>query len=150
MKRFRFRLEPLLRLRAHREQEWLNKLAEAAGHCVRVNRNLRENSSAASEAFQTDFRKERRVDLSLLMYREQYLARLGIERRRLEEELRERMARKEEVQQKYLEVSRDRKILDKLKERRGQEFYRDQKTEEFKAMDDISSSRYVRARLEQG
>jgi len=150
VKRFRFRLERLLELRVYREREWLNKLAEAAGHCVRVNRSLRENSGAASAAFEVGFREERRVDLSLLMYREQYLARLGLERRRLEQELRERLARKEEVQKQYLEVSRDRKVLDKLKERKEREFNREQRKEDFKEMDDISSSRYVRGRLEQG
>jgi flagellar FliJ protein len=149
VKRFRFRLERLLELRAHREREWLNKLAEAAGHCVRVKRSLNENASAADAAFGTAFRGETRVDLSLLMYREQYLTRLGVERRHLEEELQQRLVRKEEVQKKYLEVSRDRKVLDKLKERREREFYQEQKREEFKAMDDISSSRYVRARLDQ-
>jgi flagellar FliJ protein len=150
VKRFRFRLERLLELRAHREREALNKLAEAAGHCVRVSRNLKENASAATAAFWTGDREERRVDLSLLMYREQYLSRLGFERRRLEEELQERLARKEEVQKRYLEVSRDRKVLDKLKERREREFERAQKQEEFKAMDDVSSSRYARARVEDG
>jgi flagellar FliJ protein len=150
VKRFRFRLERVLELRAHREREWLNKLAEAAGHCVRVKRSLLDNSSAAEAAFGTTFREQTRVDLSLLMYREQYLARLGMERRRLEEELQERLARKDEVQKRYLEVSKERKVLDKLKERREREFYREQRQEEFKATDDVSSSRYVRARLEQG
>jgi flagellar FliJ protein len=149
VKRFHFRLERLLELRAYREREWLAKLAEAAGHCVRVNRSLRQNSDATAAAFGSDFREGLEVDLSLLMYREQYLARLGVERRHLEDELQRRLARKDEVQKRYLEISRDRKILDKLKERREREFYREQRQEEFKVMDDANGSRYVRARLEQ-
>ena len=149
MKRFRFRLERLLELRAHREREWLLRLAEAAGHCVRVSRGLEQNRSAVDSAFDTGLGAGAKVDLALLGYREQYLNRLGVERHRLEEELRQRLARKAEVQQKYLEVSRDRKVLDKLKEHKASEFRREQSREEFKTMDDLSSSGYVRARLEQ-
>jgi flagellar FliJ protein len=90
------------------------------------------------------------VDLSLLAYREQYLNRLGLERRLLEEELQERLARKDEVQATYLEHSRDRKVLDRLKERKAREFYREQRREEFKAMDDANGSRYLRGRLPEG
>jgi flagellar FliJ protein len=152
VKRFHFRLERLLELRAHREREWLARLAEAAGHCVRVQRGLQDNESATGAGFrsvslQEPWSGDTRVDLSLLIYREQYLNRLGVERRLLERELQERLARKDEVQAKYLEHSRDRKILDRLKERREREFYREQRKEEFKAMDDANGSRYLRGKL---
>ena len=150
MKRFHFRLERLLALRAHREKESLARLAEAAGHCVRVRRSLEDNETATGAGFRSGFLENTRVDLSLLVYREQYLNRLGAERRRLEEELQERLARKDEVQATYLEHSRDRKILDRLKERRAREFYREQRKEEFKAMDDANGSRYLRGRLPEG
>jgi flagellar FliJ protein len=150
VKRFHFRLERLLELRAYREREWLARLAEAAGHCVRVRRNLQDNESATGAGFRSGFMEDNRVDLSLLAYREQYLNRLGLERRLLEEELQERLARKDEVQATYLEHSRDRKVLDRLKERKAREFYREQRREEFKAMDDANGSRYLRGRLPEG
>ena len=39
---------------------------------------------------------------------------------------------------------RDKKVLEKLKEKRESEYYRQGKLEEFKAVDDLNSSQFVR------
>ena len=46
----------------------------------------------------------------------------------------------EKVRLKYLEASKERKVLDKLKERRSGEYYDRQRDEEFKTLDDLNSS----------
>jgi flagellar FliJ protein len=158
VKQFHFRLERLLEIRAFRERGWLAKLAEASGHCARVARQLRANTEARQGAFGIDARRGYRqpggygqpggypLDLDLLTYRERYIARLGAEKHRLNEELENRKRQRDEVQKKYLEVSKDRKILDKLKERKAAEYYAHGRREEFKAQDDLSCDRFIRSR----
>ena len=147
MKRFHFRLERILEIRAYRERQWLAKLAAASGICTRLNRKIAENGEASRGAYFIDFKRGEALDLSTLAYRENYINRLGVEqtqlRKRLERELRQRT----EVQKKYQEVSRDKKVLEKLKEKRESDYYARAKLEEFKDADDLNSSRFIRKRL---
>jgi flagellar FliJ protein len=111
---------------------------------VRLNRRLREVASRRQEAFGSPFRAGGGVDLGLFAYRERYLAWLEAQKRRLAEELAAREKTRREVQAKYLEASKERKVLTKLKERRAAEHHRDTRREEFKVQDDITGSRIGR------
>ena len=149
MRRFQFRLERLLELKAYREQEWQNKLAEIMGICIRLARQIKEIVCEADRSFKQRFRGQRaeELDLNLLEYRELYLIRLEKERMKLEGELQEKLCKKEEIQQKFLEASRERKVLDKLKERKQIEYYAKQRLEEFKLLDETNSSQIAREKL---
>jgi flagellar FliJ protein len=146
VRRFHFRLKRLLEIRAFRERQWLAKLAAASGQCIKLSRRIRENGEAARGAFSIDFKRGRQLDLSLLTYREHYISRLGQENRKLEKALEEKMRHRSEVQRKYQEVSRDKKVLEKLKARRESDYYSQARLEQFKAVDDLSSSQFVRKR----
>jgi flagellar FliJ protein len=144
VKRFRFRLERLLELRAHREREALFRLAEATGHCVRLARGIREAEEAGREALRAQRAAVGQVDIELLAYRERYRSWLQERRRRLARELAERQKQRQEEQAKYLQASKERKVLDKLKERRAAEHHREALAEEFGVADDLSSDRFTR------
>jgi len=143
VKRFRFRLERLLELRAHRERQALYRLAEAAGHCVRLARRLQETESERGAAYRSAPAAAGALDLSLFAYRERYLAWLEATRRRLREELARREKERLEVQARYLEASRERKVLEKLKERRAAEHRREARAEEFNVQDDVAASQFL-------
>jgi flagellar FliJ protein len=147
VRRFAFRLERLLELRAHREREALHRLAEATGQCVRLARRLQETASRRGEAYRSVPSASGSLDLGLFAYRERYLAWLEATRRRLTEELARREQERLAVQQAYLEASRKRKVLEKLKERRAVEHYREERAEEFKVQDDVGASQFVRGRM---
>lgn len=147
MKRFHFRLERLLELRSYRERQWLAKLAAASGHCIRLSQRITEASVAARGAFYTDIKRGRELDLSLLTYREHYINRMNLEQKKLKKELEEKLRRRSEVQKKYQEVSRDKKVLEKLKSKRESEYYAQAKLEEFKIADDLNSSQFIRKSL---
>ena len=144
MKRFHFRLERLLEIRSYRERQWLAKLAAASGLCSRLSRRIAENGEAARGAFYIDTRRGHELDHSLLTYREHYINRLGQEQVKLREELEEKMRQRAQVQSKYQEVSRDKKVLEKLKEKRESDYYSQGKLEEFKEVDDLNSSQFIR------
>ena len=146
MKRFRFRLERLLELRAHREQEALYRLAEATGHCVRLARRIQEIGLERGAAYRSVPAQAGSLDLGLFAYRERYLAWLEATRRRLAEELAGREKKRLEVQARYLEAAREHKVLEKLKERRVAEHRRQARIEEFNVLDDVAASQFLRAR----
>jgi flagellar FliJ protein len=146
VKRFRFRLERLLELRAHREREALYRLAEATGHCVRLARRNQEPVSLRGPAFRSAPGGAGTLDLGLFAYRERYLAWLEATRRRLSEELARREKQRLEVQASYLQAAREHKVLEKLKERRAAEHRRQARIEEFNVLDDVAASQYIRAR----
>jgi len=146
VKRFRFRLERLLELRAHREREALYRLAEATGHCVRLARRIQETVSLRGPAFRSAPGGAGTLDLGLFAYRERYLAWLEATRRRLSEELARREKQRLEVQARYLQAAREHKVLEKLKERRAAEHRRQARIEEFNVLDDVAASQYIRAR----
>ena len=143
MRRFRFRLERLLELRAHREQEALYRLAEATGHCVRLARRIQELGQERGAAYRSVPGQTGSLDLGLFAYRERYLAWLESSRRRLKEELVARESQRLEVQARYLEAAREHKVLEKLKERRAAEHRRLARIEEFNVQDDVTASHRV-------
>jgi len=148
VKRFRFRLERLLELRAHREQEALYRLAEATGHCVRLARRIQELAAQRGPAYRSAPGQTAGldIDLGLFAYRERYLAWLEASRRRLSEELAGREKQRLEVQARYLEAAREHKVLEKLRERRAAEHRRQARIEEFNVLDDVAASQFLRAR----
>jgi flagellar export protein FliJ len=115
-----------------------------------LTRKITETGEAARGAFYIDSRRGSELDLSVLTYKEHYINRLGQEQRKLQKELEEKMRHRGEVQQKYQEVSRDKKVLEKLKSKRETDYYRQGKLEEFKAVDDLNSSRFVRKSQKRG
>jgi flagellar FliJ protein len=145
VRRFRFRLERLLELRAHREQEALYRLAEATGHCVRLARRIQELGQERGAAYRSVPGQAGSLDLGLFAYRERYLAWLEASRRRLKSELAARESQRLEVQARYLQAAREHKVLVKLKERRAAEHRRLARIEEFNVLDDVAASQFLRA-----
>jgi flagellar protein FliJ len=143
MKRFHFRLEKLLAIKKYSEKEWELKLARAAGECIRIEKTMERNIYEKARTL-----KNRRtggtLQLDALMYSELYIRRLAWSNERLREELLRKEVERNTIQKGYLEASKQRKVLDKLKERQEGSFYEKQRTEEMKSTDDMNNSIYVR------
>lgn len=138
MRRFRFKLEKLLELRALHERRAEMLLAERAGRCAILQGRLRDN--AESEAREARLRFAPGRDLEDFRATELYLRRLRLERDRLLAELAAAEVEREAARADFVEKRKAREVLDKLKERRGAEYYRAAEREEIKALDDIASS----------
>jgi flagellar FliJ protein len=150
VRRFRFRLERLLELRVRKEREALYRLAEAAGHCVRLARRIQELGRERGAAYRSVPGGRGPggggpLDLGLFAYRERYLAWLEASRRRLSQELERREKQRREVQARYLEAAKEHKVLEKLKERRAAEHRRLARIEEFNVLDEVAASQFLRA-----
>jgi flagellar FliJ protein len=144
VKNFRFSLEKVLKLRAYREQEAEIELGRAIGDLSRIEYKIKtvaENRCrAAAERFSPGHNA-----LKILSY-ENYISRLDQERDKLLEDAARAELVVEEKRNRYLEASRERKVLDKLREKRAGEYRREMFAEETKELDDISGGKEARLR----
>jgi len=145
MRRFNFRLESLLRIRLHRERVREIELARATGACVLLEARLRELREERMEVQSCSFQGIP-YPVPVLLARNAYGLRLDGEIAAAEKELEKKLQEREEINREYLAASRDRKVLDKLKERRARESREDRLREEGKALDEIAMGLAVRSR----
>jgi len=144
MRRFQFRLERFLELRRWKEREWELKLARALGECLLLEQRIRQIGEEIGASRLAQFTEGRRVDVQGMARRELYVQRLAMERERAQVTLEEKRREMEKVRARYLEASRERKVLDKLKERRSGEYYERQRDEEYRTVDDMNNSAAAR------
>ncbi len=150
MKRFHFRLEKVLGIKKHHEKEWELKLAKATGECIRIENTIQHNLYEKARTLSTR-RLSGEIMMEKLYSSELYMQRLTQHNRNLEQELVQKELERESIQKGYLEASKERKVLDKLKEKQENGFYAKQRVEEMKEIDDMNNSMYVqRQEIEQG
>ncbi|MCL2479323.1 MAG: flagellar export protein FliJ [Treponema sp.] len=138
MKRFSFNLEKVLSLRKFREQETEIELGKAIGVLSEIERNIR---TVAEERMRTgdQFSGNGAIIRAYMMY----TARLDLEKERLLVEAAKAELMVEAARTHYLEASRERKVLDKLKEKRESEYRKVILAEETKALDDQAAGKNI-------
>jgi flagellar FliJ protein len=142
MKRFRFNLEKVLELRKYREHETEIELGRAIGALTTIEKKITaaasEIHSAAGERFLPGNGAAEIIAWDL------YITRLDT----IKEKLLVEAARAEQfVDEKrgvYLEASRDRKVIGKIKEKRETEYRKTALAEETKVLDDVANSNNAR------
>ena len=139
MKKFKFNLERLLRIREHEEREWEIKLGKAVSECVRIENGMTHCRAEIERTLLTRGSIESREADYLSM--EMYKRRMNNEIRSLSAELVEAEKQKESVRETFIEYSKNRKVLSKLKEKREREYYKEQNKIEFNAVDELNNSR---------
>ena len=142
MKRFVFTLERALDLRAHREREAEIALGRAVAAQMEIENRLKTLAHEQVDARGKRFMPENTVDDMRAWDR--YLTRLLQQ----EEELLAEAARAEmetaAARAAYIEASRERKVLDKLKEKQLKAYRKEYLAEEVKMLDDVSSGSRTR------
>ncbi len=144
MKRFRFSLEKVLALRENNEKNWKLKLGEAVSKVNSVKREIKRIESSHREHFR-DFNLAKE-GLEYLQVTELFFKKMDDESRRLNEKLEELTIEREKIQKEYIKASNERKVIEKLKERRESEYYKEQMLSEIKEIDDLTTGSYGRAR----
>ena len=140
MKAFTFGLEKVLNLRQFHEDEAKIELGRAVGALAELESRIRsvavERAKAAEDQFSPG---NTAVEIQQYMY---YLIRLDNTKERLLIEAAQAELKVEEARSVYIEASRERKVLEKLKEKRYKEYRKSLFAEEAKALDDVSRRRY--------
>ena len=142
MKRFNFRLQKVLDLRKHREQEAKTELGRAIGILTKIENDIAINATKHDLAVKERFTGISGSDgaandgsVSMLSW-DTYILRLEQEAERLAEDAARAEEVVEEKRQLYLEASRDLKVMDKLKEKREKEHRKEMYAADTKERDD--------------
>ena len=140
MRRFDFKLEKILKLRENREQEKEIELGKAVGFLsaleLRIKNIAFEKAEAAKNRYSGGLNEIRSYEF--------YILRLDQTKDALLEAAAKAELEVEKAREVYLEASRDRKIISKLKERQEKEYRRMINLEEIKTIDDLSGGAAAR------
>jgi flagellar FliJ protein len=148
MKAFVFNLEKVLELRKYREREAEIELGRAVGTRTEIENHIKALGMERNRAARRQFDPEHTA-LVIINY-EQYLHRIDREVEGLILRAAEAELEVEKARALYIEASRDRKVLDKLKEKRAMDYRKALGREETMTLDDISSGASARKLLNDG
>lgn len=143
MKRFRYRLERFLDLAKYEERQWELRLAEITGICIALKSEISSLQSRKAHAFAS---RSGTVYADDLLSIELFIKNMDQRIAKLEVTLAEKEKKREEIRLGYLEASKKRKVLDRLKEKKAVEYYKEQNRAEVGVIDDINSGTAARAR----
>jgi flagellar FliJ protein len=141
MKRFHFTLQKALDLRAYRERDAEIELGRAVKHLTELTDRLKTLAGERSRAAAGRFAPANSAGDMIAW--ERYITRLDAQK---EELLKEAAAAELTVNEKrgaYLEASRNRKVLDKLRDRRFGEYRALARSEEVKTADDAAAALFM-------
>jgi len=135
MKPFVFRLEKLLNLRKFYEEEAKIELGRAVGVLAEIEGKIRDLAAERVRAAIAQFKPgNSAIEIQQYMY---YLQRLDNARDRLLQEAARAEIKVEKAREAFLEASRERKVLDNLKEKKQKEYHKLKLNDEIKTLDDI-------------
>ncbi|MDR2798358.1 MAG: flagellar export protein FliJ [Treponema sp.] len=139
MKRFHFGLQKVLVLREYREQETKLELGRAIGALTQIEQRIQD---LAAERIRIGHEQcsTGRGTAEIVAF-DRYVQRLESAKNRLLEDAAQAKRKVEEDREVYLAASRDRKIIDKIREHQEEEYRQFQLGEETKMLDEVGSSR---------
>lgn len=143
MKRFRFGLQDVLELRNFTLKSAEARLTEKSGACARLNMSLEENAKATLAASKVRFREG--GNASDYRAGELYSLRLSTERGKLFKALAFAEAEREKARLVYVEASKSKELVAKLREREEAAYYKAVMREEINTMDDLAAGAHARA-----
>lgn len=145
MKRFLFSLETLLSLRKEREQECEIVLAIAAGKLAVIDNRIEAARLAGDNAFMTGG-----VTIEELRARDRLWMKSVSDRKALEQPRIEASIKVDDARNVYTKAHSQRAALDKLREKRMDQWKLKVKREEIKKLDETAKGATVRRRLTGG
>ncbi|MDR0556351.1 MAG: flagellar export protein FliJ [Treponema sp.] len=148
MKQFSFDLESILDIRKHREQEAEIALGKAVRDLTRIERNIvavaNEKSRVSLERFALGY------GVAEILTFDRYVQRLDAIKERLIKDAAQAELKVEAAREVYLEASRNRDALDKVKSDEAAAYRKEIFNEEAKVLDDIAGSAFVKRRSLEG
>ncbi len=140
MKSFRFSLESVLEYRRDIEEEWEIRLAKVNGEYNRIALDIERVDRDARDALDGGSRAAGGEEAHAWGL---YRWRLESQRLQLTRALAAKDEERARIRKRFLEATRDRKIISRLKEKKMEEYRKYLIKEEIKRLDDLSASKSV-------
>jgi flagellar FliJ protein len=136
MKRFKFNLEKIMRLRQFKEEECRLALGQAVSFLNKIENDIKETALKRHAAASLRF-----SNVAETASWEVYILRLDQQADRLTEQAAKAQIVVEEKRALYLEAQKDLKAMEKLKEKQHKEYRKEMLNYEMNEVDDLTSSR---------
>jgi flagellar FliJ protein len=149
MRRFDFRLERVLSLRRHSEDQAEQKLARVSGEYAQLEGELGRLTQERDVTFQLGDPVSR-ADINYRIAQSAYINYLDSRSREVETRRAEKAGELDAAQSEYREAMKQRKVLDNLKIRRAGEYYKEQRRAEGRELDDIGGQMSIRRHEQEG
>jgi flagellar FliJ protein len=149
MRRFEFRLERILSLRQHFEDQAEQKLARVSGEYTQLQGELGRLSQEREATFRLGDARSR-ADVNYRIAQSAYIHYLESRSVEVESQRAEKAGELESARAEYREALKRRKVLDNLKTRRSDEYYKEQRRAEGRELDDIGGQMNIRRRTQEG
>jgi flagellar FliJ protein len=133
MKKFNFSLQKVLNLRKFREEECKIALGQAIGTLTSIENEILKLAQIRHKAAVDSFN-----DISRIQEWEYYQVRLEIQTQKLTEDAAKAQLIVEQKRNEYLESSKELKAMEKLKDKKRDEYKKRAFKEETASLDDIS------------
>jgi flagellar FliJ protein len=145
MKRFRYSLETLRSLRREREQECEIKLAVAAGELLSIEKRIEAARSAGENAFLAGG-----ITIDDLRTRDLLWLKSVNDRKALEHPRKEAAGKVDTARGVYIDAHLKRSALDRLREKRFEQWKKQMKAEENQRLDETAKGTSARRRMTGG
>ncbi len=142
MAKFTFRLESVLRIKMQREESVKNELGKAIQRLEAEKRKLAKLENALEEIVEEFNRKVKKTTVGKLIEFNEYLSLLDSRIKQQKENVNCAAANVDKVREELLQAVKERKILEKLKEKKHDEYLIEQKKLEQKANDEVVSFKH--------
>lgn len=146
MKKFNFRLQKLLDIRKAREREIQNNLAELVNlqNIERMKQREFEKRIASERELLSRKMREKRIEYKEVMIYERFVDISGKAINLAQRKINDMEPGIQIVREKLAEASKERKVVEKLKDRKWEEYKYELNREETKENDDMNQKLYLR------
>lgn len=144
MRRFRFRLQSILDLRNHEEEQRRLELGAATSRVAALRREIEDRRSRRRYILASRPEEIRADDVAWRYATEAYALRLAAEAERLEAERLEAEAERRAAAERYREAKQKADLLAKLREKRYAAYHKEAKREDQHRLDEVSQQMHIR------
>lgn len=142
MAKFNFRLQPLLNVKSHQEDNMKNELGKAIGKLEKEKAILSGLECKEEKLIREFNEKSKKSTVEKLIKFNEYLSFLNSEIKQQKENVNCAARIVDKVREKLIEIVRERKILDNLRDRKHEQFLFEQQKEEQRLNDEIVSFKH--------
>lgn len=139
MASFSFRLQPVLNIRIQTEDNLKNELGKAIQQLEAEKRKLSELENELDGLVDEFNKKTKKTTVRKLIEVKEYLSLLDSKIKRQKENVNSAMLNVDKIREELLKAVKERKILEKLRDRKYEEYLLEQKRLEQKTNDEIVS-----------
>ncbi len=122
MKKFKFRLESVLKIRQMKAEEELRNLSKIAGSINKLQNEILNNDKEASQSI-NQFQTSVGQDINYIRIFDAYLKRLSLQNDNLNKQIMEQQGALSESRKKVIEAKKEAEVLEIIKTKQFTEYY---------------------------